>query len=184
MIEASSLLSAGASRDRVIELFREVLIQDPSHRMSRLWLARVLSWGGHYDESLREYGEIAERESDPHWAQKESADVLTWSGRYEEAFPIYCGSSVTNRTTPEEVGTAAALAREHREWLILMLHFLVEEPTIETEYSIESFKRILRAVADTGIKVLPLTEVFGAGAAESYPYALSSFNLGAWPAAS
>lgn len=78
MIEASSLLFDRASHDRAIELYREVLAGDPAHRMSRLWLARVLSWGGDYEESLAQYREIALRESDPPWAQKEAADVLTW----------------------------------------------------------------------------------------------------------
>ena len=110
MIEASSLLSDRASHDRAIELYREVLAGDPAHRMSRLWLARVLSWGGDYEESLAQYREIALRESDPPWAQKEAADVLTWSGRYEEAFLIY--ASLLERH-PADFDLNLALARAY-----------------------------------------------------------------------
>ncbi len=89
VIEANSLLSDPASRDRVIALYREVLSEDPSHRVARMWLARVLSWDGDYDEALTEYREIAMREADPIWVRKESADVLSWAGRYDEAYPLY-----------------------------------------------------------------------------------------------
>ncbi len=74
--------------------------------------------------------------------------------------------NVTDKTSPAELGEAIRRAKEHREWLILMLHFLVDEPSIETEYSIDNFKALLQVLADSGIRVLPLTEVWRACASQ------------------
>ena len=68
--------------------------------------------------------------------------------------------NVTRRTTPEEIGAAATRARENREWLILMFHYLVPEPKQDTEYSIRDFRRALGEVAATGVRVQPLGEVW------------------------
>jgi hypothetical protein len=35
--------------------------------------------------------------------------------------------NVTNTTTPEEIGAAARLARQDKQWLILMFHWMVDE---------------------------------------------------------
>jgi peptidoglycan/xylan/chitin deacetylase (PgdA/CDA1 family) len=70
--------------------------------------------------------------------------------------------NVTPKTTPEQVGEAARRARENREWLILMLHYLVEKPQQDIDYSIDDFKRLLAAVKASGIRVLPLSEVWDA----------------------
>ena len=70
--------------------------------------------------------------------------------------------NVTDKTTPQQVGEAARRARENKEWLILMLHYLVEEPTNDIEYSIKDFKALLAEVKKSKIEVLPLIQVFEA----------------------
>jgi len=70
--------------------------------------------------------------------------------------------NVTDKTTPQEVGEAALRARQNKEWLILMLHYLVEKPENDIEYSIEDFKALLAEVKKSGIDVKPLVEVFNA----------------------
>ena len=59
--------------------------------------------------------------------------------------------NVTDTTTPQAVGEAARQARENKEWLILMLHYLVEDPKIDIEYSIENFKALLAEVKKSEI---------------------------------
>jgi len=70
--------------------------------------------------------------------------------------------NVTNKTTPQEVGEAARRARENKEWLILMFHYLVDEPKNATEYSLEDFKALLAEVKKSEVKVMPLVKVFDA----------------------
>jgi len=70
--------------------------------------------------------------------------------------------NVTNDTTPEEVKAAAERARDHREWLILMLHYLVDEPSHSLEYRTADFERMVAGIAETGVKVMPLTRVWDA----------------------
>jgi peptidoglycan/xylan/chitin deacetylase (PgdA/CDA1 family) len=68
--------------------------------------------------------------------------------------------NVLSTTTPEEIGGAAKRAREHGEWLILMFHFLVEEPEIDTAYGIEHFEEMLQAIAESGVEVRTVGEVW------------------------
>ncbi len=86
--------------------------------------------------------------------------------------------NVLSTTTPEEVGAAAKRASRHGEWLILMFHFLVETPELDTAYAIERFERMLEVVAEVEIPVrtvgevwrevaLPATAAFEAHAANS-----------------
>lgn len=68
--------------------------------------------------------------------------------------------NVTDQTTPEQVGAAARRARENKEWLILMLHYLVDKPENTLEYSIDDFKKMLVEVERSGVRVLPLARVW------------------------
>lgn len=70
--------------------------------------------------------------------------------------------NVTPETTPAQVGAAARRAREHGEWLILMLHYLVEEPRKEIDYGIADFEKLVAAVHESGIRVAPVAEVWEA----------------------
>ncbi len=69
---------------------------------------------------------------------------------------------VTSSTKPEEVGAAARQASENKEWLILTLHYLVEEPTNSAEYSIDNFKKILDEIKAAKVRVLPMARVWSA----------------------
>jgi hypothetical protein len=68
--------------------------------------------------------------------------------------------NVLAATPPEELAAAARRAREEREWLILMFHFLVERPARETEYAIAEFRRALAGIAASGAAVRPVGEVW------------------------
>ncbi|MCP4039800.1 MAG: polysaccharide deacetylase family protein [bacterium] len=69
--------------------------------------------------------------------------------------------NVTQHTTPEQVGEAARSADENGAWLILMLHYLVEDKASnDLEYRIDDFKKLLVQIKESGAKVLPLTEVW------------------------
>jgi peptidoglycan/xylan/chitin deacetylase (PgdA/CDA1 family) len=68
--------------------------------------------------------------------------------------------NVTPDTTPEQVAGLARRAREHKEWLILMFHQLVEKPSGPTEYAMKDFSRLLDAVGQSGVRVRPLSDVW------------------------
>jgi len=68
--------------------------------------------------------------------------------------------NVTDSTTPEQVGAAAQRARDNHEWLILMFHWLPEKAAKPTDYSMADFKRAIDAVAKTGVRVAPVSEVW------------------------
>jgi len=70
--------------------------------------------------------------------------------------------NVLDTTTPEEIGAAARMARENKQWLILMFHYLVDEPTNPIEYSTESFKKAMAQLAAAQVRVLPLARVWEA----------------------
>ncbi len=70
--------------------------------------------------------------------------------------------NVTTDTTPEQVGQAALRAKQNKEWLLLMFHWFVEDPQFETQYSIKGFVKLLEQVAQTGIRVAPVSEVWDA----------------------
>jgi peptidoglycan/xylan/chitin deacetylase (PgdA/CDA1 family) len=68
--------------------------------------------------------------------------------------------NVTDSTTPEQVAAAAQRAKDNHEWLILMFHWLPEKTAKPTDYSMSDFKRLLDAVAKTGVRVAPVSEVW------------------------
>jgi peptidoglycan/xylan/chitin deacetylase (PgdA/CDA1 family) len=68
--------------------------------------------------------------------------------------------NVINGTPPEQVGGWARRAREHHEWLILMMHRLPEKPVETTDYAVASFAKLLDEVAKSGVRVAPVLEVW------------------------
>jgi len=68
--------------------------------------------------------------------------------------------NVLNTTTPEEIGAIALRAKQHGEWAILMFHLLNDDPQLEIAYAIDDFKKALQEVEKTGVKVLPVSEVW------------------------
>ncbi len=80
--------------------------------------------------------------------------------------------NVLDSTPPEALIEAARRAREEREWLILMFHFLVDAPRHETEYAIASLRRAIAGIAASGVAVRPVSEVdlrAGPGAPQPRP---------------
>ena len=69
--------------------------------------------------------------------------------------------NVVDSTPPETLVTAARRAREEREWLILMFHFLVDAPQRETEYAVGRFREAIAGIAGAGVAVRPVSEVWG-----------------------
>ena len=63
-------------------------------------------------------------------------------------------------TKPEEVAAWARRARDEREWLILMMHWLPEKTQKPTDYAMSDFRRMLDLVAETKVRVAPMTEVW------------------------
>lgn len=68
--------------------------------------------------------------------------------------------NVLRTTRPEEIRAAARRAVTHREWLILMFHYLVDVPSLDTEYAIEDFRRVVELLAAEESPVRPLSEVW------------------------
>jgi hypothetical protein len=66
--------------------------------------------------------------------------------------------NVLDTTTPEELGAIARRAREHGEWAILMFHHLRESTESELDYSVERFRRALKLIDESGVRVLPVSE--------------------------
>lgn len=108
IIEANSLLDQKDEWDRAIALYREVLAEDPGHVQARLWLARVLSWQGQYDEALAEFRTLAGLADPPDGVWVERAEVLSWAGRYDEAEAAFQAILAED---PENARAAAGLAR-------------------------------------------------------------------------
>jgi peptidoglycan/xylan/chitin deacetylase (PgdA/CDA1 family) len=68
--------------------------------------------------------------------------------------------NVLDATTPDEIRAAARRAREQREWLILMFHFLVDAPQGQTEYAISDLREVVAGLAADGAAVAPVSEVW------------------------
>jgi len=70
--------------------------------------------------------------------------------------------NVTNDVKPDDVVAAAKRARDDKEWLILMFHYLVDKPSNSLEYSTADFQKLVDGIAKTQIKVMPMTQVWAA----------------------
>jgi peptidoglycan/xylan/chitin deacetylase (PgdA/CDA1 family) len=68
--------------------------------------------------------------------------------------------NVVDTMTPEEVGAIARRARQHKEWAILMFHYLPERAVKPTDYALGAFRRVLDEVAKSGVRVAPVSEVW------------------------
>lgn len=51
-------------------------------------------------------------------------------------------------------------AAREKSWLVLTWHDLVENPGVDTEYSIQDFEEVVAYINNTGIKVLPFGEAY------------------------
>lgn len=85
IIQANSLLESESDWPTAIDLYEEVLAEDPDHLAARQWLARVLSWQGNYEAAFLHYDVLLARPDPPADASIERAEVLSWAGDYAEA---------------------------------------------------------------------------------------------------
>lgn len=68
--------------------------------------------------------------------------------------------NVLRSTPPSALAAAAERARDEREWLILMFHYLVDEPAIDTEYAVRDLRAAAAGIAATGVAVRTMSEVW------------------------
>ena len=71
--------------------------------------------------------------------------------------------NVLQSTSPEAIARAVRQAGTHREWLILMFHYLVEEPETVLDYRVSDFAQAMKLIAGERVKVSPVSEVWDAG---------------------
>jgi peptidoglycan/xylan/chitin deacetylase (PgdA/CDA1 family) len=70
--------------------------------------------------------------------------------------------NVLKTTTPDEIQAAVRRAKQHREWLILMFHWLVDVPQRDTDYAVRDFEAVLDRVQAEKIDVRTVSEVWHA----------------------
>jgi tetratricopeptide (TPR) repeat protein len=75
--------------DSAAEMLRDHLARVPTDAESRSILARVLSWGKHYPESIAEYQTLLTDHPERAADHAGFARVLTWSGHIEAALPEF-----------------------------------------------------------------------------------------------
>ena len=68
--------------------------------------------------------------------------------------------NVMNTTTPEQIGAAAAAAQRNGDWLILMFHRFVPEPTLAVDYAPAQLELALQQIRASGIQVQNIGEVW------------------------
>jgi peptidoglycan/xylan/chitin deacetylase (PgdA/CDA1 family) len=68
--------------------------------------------------------------------------------------------NVLSTTTPGEIAAAARRAARYGEWLILMFHYLVDQPSFETQYSVRDFRRALELLSTEAVEVRTVGEVW------------------------
>lgn len=68
--------------------------------------------------------------------------------------------NVLDTTTAEELAEIARRARDHGEWAILMFHHLRESTESQLDYPIERFRQALERIDESGVQVLPVSEVW------------------------
>lgn len=76
--------------------------------------------------------------------------------------------NVVNTTTAADVAAAVADARDHRQWLILLYHQIVDTGAdVDTKVLASEFEQHVTDVAASGIPVLPVSEAYARLASES-----------------
>ncbi len=66
-------------------IYTDYLEQNPRDHQIRFRLARVLSWQGKYDDSLKEYEIILKDRPDDVQLRRQYAQVLIWAERFDQA---------------------------------------------------------------------------------------------------
>jgi hypothetical protein len=123
-------------------------------------------------ELTRDYGwEVASHHAEPFTeftreALEEEIDfglgTLADLGFHETAghWHLLRAVNVTRDTSPEEVAQLVERAKNHGQWAILMFHRLVESPRWETDYNVAEFEKLAHLVAQSGVQVRTVGEVW------------------------
>ncbi|MFH1395242.1 MAG: tetratricopeptide repeat protein [Candidatus Omnitrophota bacterium] len=80
---------SGGDYEKAIELYREILKDNPADIKTRTSLADVLSWNKEYDNSIDEYKKVLESDPGDLFALKKLAEVYSWKKDYLNAEKIY-----------------------------------------------------------------------------------------------
>lgn len=86
--QARSLKSRGEYA-KAIELYQEILKEDPENYQAIRELAQVYSWNKEYDKSIQYYDKLLSKNSQDYDALLGKAQVLSWKGEYSEAENMY-----------------------------------------------------------------------------------------------
>lgn len=86
--EARSLRSRGEYQ-RAIELYQEILREDPENYEAARELAQVYSWNQEYDKSIQHYDKLLSKNPKDYDALLGKAQVLSWKGEYNKAENLY-----------------------------------------------------------------------------------------------
>jgi len=82
--EARSLKSKGAYEE-AIELYQEIIKEDPENYEAIRELAQVYSWNKEYDKSIQYYDKLLSKNPKDYDALLGKAQVLSWKGEYNKA---------------------------------------------------------------------------------------------------
>lgn len=107
--DAARAFVAG-DHDRALELYREVLEEQPRNETALLRAGKIHSWQKRFDEALRLYDRLLTVNPDHGVAAAERAKVLSWAGRYDEAFAAF--DEYLDRH-PDDTDAMVALGRAH-----------------------------------------------------------------------
>lgn len=86
--KARSLKNKGAYEE-AIELYQEILKEEPENYEAIIEVAQVYGWKGEYDKSLEYYDKLLGRNRRDYDALLGKAQVLSWKGEYGKAEDLY-----------------------------------------------------------------------------------------------
>ena len=86
--EAKGLKSRGEYQ-KAIELYQEILKEDPENSRAIRELAQVYSWNKEYDRSIQYYDKLLTKNPKDYDALLGKAQVLSWKGEYNKAENLY-----------------------------------------------------------------------------------------------
>ena len=86
--EARDLKGRG-EYEKAIELYQEILREDPENYEAARELAQVYSWNQEYDKSIQRYDKLLRKNPKDYDALLGKAQVLSWKGEYNKAENLY-----------------------------------------------------------------------------------------------
>jgi len=68
--------------------------------------------------------------------------------------------NVLDTTTPEQIKEEIQKAKNHKQWLILMFHYLNAKPETELQYTPNNFEQFCKYLKESGASVLTIDQAF------------------------